>query len=334
MKQLIDRFGRVHEYLRFSLIDRCNLNCFYCNPKKSNNNSLRKNEILTFEEIIRLIKIFVINHGIKKIRFTGGEPLIRKNILSLFRQLKEFKKEKYFQLALTSNGVSLYQYLPELQQNGLDRINISLDTMSKKKFKKITGYNLFDNVMKSIENAEELGFLPVNINTVVMNGVNDDELLDFVDFAKNRNINIRFIEYMPFGDNNWDKTDLFTYMDMKRVVETKFRLKYLDHFKNSVAKDYEIIGHIGRVSFISSISDHFCNKCNRLRISSDGKMKLCLFTNGIPALDFKKTLRNPDVSDNDISRMIEKAVLQKDEKHPSVDDILTFEKNNMLQLGG
>lgn len=333
MKQLTDQFGRVHEYLRFSLIDKCNLNCFYCNPKKSQNSSLRKGEILSFDEIIRLIKIFVNDYGIKKIRFTGGEPLVRNNIIELFERLNDFKKDHPFQLALTSNGIRLREFLPDLKKYGLDRINISLDTLNKDKFKKITGYNYFDEVIKAIDFAAESGFNPVKVNTVMMKGVNDRELLDFVGFAKDRDINIRFIEYMPFGDNKWNKDDLFSYQDMKKIVASKFDIRYLEH-NNNVAKDYEIVGHKGTVSFISSISEHFCSSCNRLRISTDGKMKLCLFTNGVPALEFKKSLRNPEFSDNDISAMIGKAVLNKDEKHPSVEDILSYENNKMVQLGG
>lgn len=334
MKKLTDRFGRVHEYLRFSLIDRCNLNCFYCNPKKSKNNSLKREEILSFDEIARLIRIFVRNHGIKKIRFTGGEPLFRKNIIELFKRLNECKRRNDFQLALTSNGVFLNKYLEELKNNGLDRINISLDTLVREKYKKITGYDYLEEVKSAIRLAEDLGYDPVKINTVVMKGINEDEILNFVDFVKDRNINARFIEFMPFGDNSWTQDDLLTYKDMKEIVSRKFDLKVLNNDTNAVAKDYELVGYKGSVSFISSISDHFCSKCNRLRISTDGKMKLCLFTNGKHALEFREILRNPDISDEDISRMIEKAMLLKEEKHPSAEDLIKFEKNKMVELGG
>jgi molybdenum cofactor biosynthesis protein A len=334
MNKLTDKYGRVHDYLRISLIDKCNLNCFYCNPKKTGVTYKKKSELLDFEELLRLINLFVTKHGIQKIRFTGGEPMLRKDFPEFFREVAKLKNDYPIKFGITSNGVTLSNDLKDLYKSGLDHINISLDTLKRERFEEITGYDRIDSVLESINLAEKLGFDPVKVNTVIVNGVNDDEILDFVEFARERNINSRFIEFMPFGGNKWSDMGLLNYKEIRRKVEEKYKLKKLENDQNTVAKDFQIVGSRGRVSFISSISDHFCHKCNRLRITSSGQMKLCLFTNGKPALDFKALLSQCELSDNDLSAKISDALQSKLEKHQSVDELIKLDKNNMMAIGG
>jgi len=334
MLKLIDKFDRVHDYLRVSLIDRCNLNCFYCNPKKAMAKSMPKKDIMSLEELTRMVKIFVVNHGFKKIRFTGGEPMLRKDIMKFFEQIYEIKRHNNFDIGLTSNGTMLAPKLKRLQDLGLNRINISLDTFDKNKFHYITGHDKIKSVLESIDEAEYLDFKPLKVNSVIMKGINDNEIIDFVDFAKNRNINVRFIEFMPFGNNSWQDDKFMSYKDIKNVVEDKYNLIAIKGEKNTVAKDYQIDNHIGKVSFISSISDHFCSTCNRLRVTASGKMKLCLFTNGGHALDFKTMFSERGMSNKEISNELAKAVLGKAEKHGAVQELITFDKNQMMTIGG
>ena len=333
MKTLTDKFGRVHDYLRISLIDRCNLNCFYCNPTDNKTKSVKYKYNLTNDELIRLIKIFVINHGVKKIRFTGGEPMIRRDIMDLFERVSEIKKDFPFTIALTSNGTTLAPHLEKLKKLGLDRLNLSLDTLDRQMFEKITGHDEFLPVMESIEMAEKLDFHPLKINAVGMRGLNDRELTKFVDYFKDRSVNLRFIEFMPFGNNDWNDDKFISYQDMKDIIETEFPLKALEQEKHAVAKDYQVKGHKCKVSFISSISDHFCDDCNRLRIGSSGKMKLCLLSKEDSGVNFRELFRS-GVSDEKISEMLMSSLQLKDEKHPPVQQLVTFSNNQMMAIGG
>ena len=180
----------------------------------------------------------------------------------------------------------------------------------------------------------DLGFNPLKINVVVMKNVNEDEIIDFVEFVKDTNLNVRFIEFMPFGNNNWNTDGFISSEEIKNLIETKYKLKEITGPMNIVAKDYSIAGHSGKVSFISSISDHFCKSCNRLRIDARGKMKLCLFSTGTNELNFKQLLNNSQYSDEMISEMILTSLYQKEKTHPRIEELLKFEENNMLSIGG
>jgi len=224
MKKLIDRFGRVHTYLRISITDKCNLNCIYCNPADSALRGELSRSILSYEELIRLIKIFVADLGITKIRLTGGEPLVRKNVENLFRMLKEIKDKHPFELGLTTNGILLEDKIDFLKKFGLDKINISLDTLRKERFIAITGADNIDAVFNGINKAEKLGYNPVKINAVIMKGINDDEIPGFIEFVKERNLNIRFIEYMPFTSNGWNEKEFISYQEIKNIAEENYSL--------------------------------------------------------------------------------------------------------------
>ncbi len=334
MKSISDSFNRVHDYLRISLTDKCNLNCIYCNPLTYNVQKLRKNEILSYDELLKLINIFTGRLGVKKIRFTGGEPLVRKDVLQFFKEVGSLKKKYGFTTGITTNGTLLEDKLEALKEYGIDKLNISLDSLKPERFKYITGKDNLDSVLRSIYKAEELGFEPLKVNAVIMKNVNDDEVIDFVNFIKDTNINIRFIEFMPFGNNGWNKDGFINYNKIKNIIESEFRLKETTGLKNLVAKDFLIDGHAGKVSFISSISNHFCGSCNRLRITSSGRMKLCLFSTKENELNFKEILSNPAYTDDNICGMIEKALQHKKEIHPGVEELINLEENNMLEIGG
>ncbi len=334
MNHLIDKYGRVHDYLRISLTDRCNLNCLYCNPISYQQNNYHRSDVLDYSEILRLIKIFTGELGFKKIRFTGGEPLVRKDILTLFESVSELKSIYNFEIGLTTNGTLLEDKLTSLKKFGVDKLNISLDSLKAENFKFITGRNNLENVIRSINKAEELGFNPLKINVVVVKNVNDNEIIDFIDFVKNRNLNVRFIEFMPFGNNSWNEDGFISFNEIKNIVEQKYTLQEIPSIKNTVSKDFKILDHTGKVSFISSISDHFCNACNRLRINSKGMMKLCLFSTGNNEINFKQLFSEENNSDDEICDIIYQALQQKQKQHPDVEQLITLERNNMLSIGG
>ncbi len=334
MQKLRDSFNRIHDYLRISLTDRCNLNCIYCNPADSMVKKINRHDILSFDELLRLIDIFAGRLGIKKIRFTGGEPLVRKNVMEFFRAVHELKMKYGLETGLTTNGTLLEDKLLDLKKYGLGKLNISLDSLKPERFEYITGKNNFNAVINSICKAMELDFTPLKINVVVMKYVNDDEIIDFVEFVKDTNMNVRFIEFMPFGNNRWNRGGFVSCGEIKNTIEEKYRLKEITNPANFVAKDFLIENHSGKVSFISSISNHFCESCNRLRIDAQGKMKLCLFSTGEDELNFKDLLNNPAYSDNDICGLISNSLYNKKRIHPAAEELLKLEENNMLSIGG
>ncbi|GAB4292548.1 MAG: GTP 3',8-cyclase MoaA [Ignavibacteriaceae bacterium] len=334
MKILADRFGRIHTYLRISVTDKCNLNCIYCNPADSAFRGELSGSILSYEELVRLIKIFVTELGIKKIRLTGGEPLVRKNIGNFFRMLKEVKDNFPFELGLTTNGILLNDKIELLKEYGLDKINISLDTLRSERFIAVTGNDNIDKVINAIDKAEEAGYSPVKINTVIMKGINDNEIPDFIEFVKDRNLNIRFIEYMPFTSNGWSEKVFISYKEIKSIVERNYTLVEIDNSKHNVSRDFRIKGHTGTVSFISSISDHFCDGCNRLRVTASGNLKLCLFSPVHSEIKLKDYLRDNKIPDEKIADVILSSLQYKEFKHPELDELLQMDKNNMLRIGG
>jgi molybdenum cofactor biosynthesis protein A len=333
MRTLSDKFNRVHDYLRISLTDKCNLNCRYCNPVHSHIKKLKRSEILTFDELLRLIEIFTGKLGVKKIRFTGGEPLVRKDILKFFNMLHPLKQQYGFETGLTTNGTLLEDKLSDLKKSGLDRLNISLDTLKPDRFTFITGKDNFHSVKRSIFKASELGFDPLKINMVVMKNLNDDELIDFVDFVNDTTMNVRFIEYMPFGSNQWKHDGFISSDEIRSIIETKYQLISLPNGQHHVSEDFGIAGHSGKVSFISSISRPFCSTCNRLRIDAKGKMKLCLFSNGENELNFKELLNIGSYSDDDICDFIDNTMQFKRMAHPEVAELMNVD-NNMWSIGG
>jgi cyclic pyranopterin phosphate synthase len=333
VKELIDSFGRVHNYLRVSLTDKCNLNCIYCNPVNLNFRKASRSEILSFDEVFRLISIFAKEAGVNKIRFTGGEPFARKGIMDFFLQCSPLIKEFGIQAGITSNGTLLKDKLYLLKEYGITGLNLSLDSLSKDKFKEITNSDKLEEIISSINTGAEI-FDDLKVNVVIIRGVNDNEIMDFVQFAIEKGINVRFIEFMPFADNKWNESSFLSCGEMTVQIKMKYNLEMIENSYLSVSKDYRVKGTNGKISFISSVSDHFCGSCNRLRITASGKMKLCLFSSSENELDLKELLRDDSISDNDIANIIREKLVGKDFKHPEIGELIQLDRNNMIGIGG
>ncbi|CAN1798817.1 GTP 3',8-cyclase, mitochondrial [Linum perenne] len=269
---LVDSFGRMHTYLRISLTERCNLRCQYCMPSEGVELTPSP-QLLSVDEIVRLANLFV-SSGVNKIRLTGGEPTVRKDIEEICLQLSNLKGLNT--LAITTNGITLAKKLPNLKANGLTSVNISLDTLVPAKFEFLTRRKGHQRVLDSINAAVECGYNPVNC--VVMRGLNDDEMCDFVNLTHDKPINVRFIEFMPFDGNVWNVKKLVPYSEMLDKVMKQFpRMERIQDHPSETAKNFKIEGHLGTVSFITSMTEHFCAGCNRLRLLADGNFKVCLF---------------------------------------------------------
>ncbi|XP_033356135.1 molybdenum cofactor biosynthesis protein 1 isoform X1 [Bombus vosnesenskii] len=307
---LTDSFGRRHTYLRISITERCNLRCLYCMPAEGV--KLTKNDgILKTDEIIKIAELFV-NEGVNKIRLTGGEPTVRKDIVDIIAGLKQLPNLK--QVAITTNGLTLTRQLPSLQYAGLDAINISLDTLRENRFEQFTRRKGWSRVMSAIDLAIQLGYNPVKINCVVMKGSNDDEIIDFVNLTKDRPIDVRFIEYMPFQGNEWKENKMVSFKAMKDLIRDTYPdLQRLPNEYNDTSKAYFVPGFTGQVGFITSMSDHFCNSCNRLRITADGNLKVCLFE-GKGEVSLRDALRS-GASNDVLKEMIGEAVWRKKKQH-------------------
>jgi len=325
--RLIDRHGRRHSYLRMSITDRCNLRCTYCMPPQGIDWTPRA-EILTADEIVRLGTIFV-GMGITKIRLTGGEPLSRRDVGQIAERLGALPGLKT--LAMTTNGISLAKRAEALRTMGLNALTISLDTLKRDRFKEIAKRDQFDAVMAGIEASLAAGFAPLKINVVVMRGVNDDEILDFVAWAKDRPINVRFIEYMPFPDNKWSTGGLMPYAEMRTLIARDYELILLVGERTAVGKDFRLAGHIGTVSFVTSMTESFCGGCNRLRVTADGNIKSCLFH---PAEQSLRDAMRAGGSDADIERLILGAVDAKQAAHPPMEELMTMKNRTMIEIGG
>ncbi|KAF6115062.1 molybdenum cofactor synthesis 1 [Phyllostomus discolor] len=256
---LTDSFGRHHSYLRISLTEKCNLRCQYCMPEEGVPLT-PKADLLTTEEILTLARLFV-KEGVDKIRLTGGEPLIRPDVVDIVAQLHQL--EGLRTIGVTTNGINLARLLPQLQKAGLNAINISLDTLVPAKFEFIVRRKGFHKVMEGIHKAIELGYSPVKVNCVVMRGLNEDELLDFVALTKGLPLDVRFIEYMPFDGNKWNFKKMVSYKEMLDTLQQQWpELEKLPEEESSTAKAFKIPGFRGQVSFITSMSEHFCGTCD------------------------------------------------------------------------
>ncbi|XP_074204762.1 molybdenum cofactor biosynthesis protein 1 isoform X7 [Camelus bactrianus] len=306
---LTDSFGRRHSYLRISLTEKCNLRCQYCMPEEGVPLT-PKADLLTTEEILTLARLFV-KEGVDKIRLTGGEPLIRPDVVNIVAQLRQL--EGLRTIGITTNGINLARLLPQLQKAGLSAINISLDTLVPAKFEFIVRRKGFHKVMEGIHKAIELGYSPVKVNCVVMRGLNEDELLDFVALTKGLPLDVRFIEYMPFDGNKWNFKKMVSYKEMLDTLRQRWpELEKLPEEESSTAKAFKIPGFQGQVSFITSMSEHFCGTCNRLRITADGNLKVCLFGNSEVSL--RDHLR-AGASEEELLSIIGTAVGRKKRQH-------------------
>lgn len=268
---ITDTFGRVHDYLRISLTDNCNLRCFYCMPEEKYAFAPAA-KLMQVDEIETIAKLFV-EHGVKKIRLTGGEPLVRKDAPKILKSLGKLDIE----LAITTNGIRVDEMLNELLEANIKAINISLDTLQPEKFLKITRRDLFYRVKNNIELLLKHN-IRVKINVVVMKGLNDDEILDFIALTKHNNIEVRFIEFMPFSGNQWTSNQVFTLHEILVKVSSKYDVIPVEPEPNDTSSRYIIEGHVGSFAVISTMSQPFCETCNRMRLTADGKLKNCLFS--------------------------------------------------------
>ncbi|CAN1228741.1 GTP 3',8-cyclase, mitochondrial [Linum grandiflorum] len=321
---LVDSFGRMHTYLRISLTERCNLRCQYCMPSEGVELTPSP-QLLTLDEIVRLAGLFV-SSGVNKIRLTGGEPTVRKDIEEICSQLSSLKGLDT--LAITTNGLTLAKKLPNLKANGLTSVNISLDTLVPAKFEFLTRRKGHQRVVDSIHAAVECGYNPVKVNCVVMRGLNDDEICDFVELTRDKPINVRFIEFMPFDGNVWNVKKLVSYSEMMKQFPSLERIK--DH-PTETAKNFKIEGHLGTVSFITSMTEHFCAGCNRLRLLADGNFKVCLF--GPSEVSLRDPLRNGS-DENELREIIGAAVKRKKASHAGMFDLAKTANRPMIHIGG
>ena len=327
---ITDQFNRVHDYLRISLTERCNLRCFYCMPEEGI--QLRpRSEFMTAEEVMEMARIFV-SLGVKKIRLTGGEPLVRKDAKKIIAELAQLPIE----LAITTNGILVDDYIDTLKSSGIKSINVSLDSLKKEKFNSIVRRDYFDKVVSNIDLLLKEKF-HVKINAVIIKGVNDDEICDFVAWTHNKNVHIRFIEFMPFTGNKWDWSKGVSFKEIITKIEGKYGddiLKLKDAV-NDTAKNYAVKNHLGTFAVISSVTNPFCDTCNRMRLTADGKIKNCLFSR--TETDLLTAMRKGE----DIIPMILESIWNKKAMRGGMDSFKDFsdssqnQKNrSMVTIGG
>jgi cyclic pyranopterin phosphate synthase len=330
---MLDKFSREINYLRVSITDRCNLRCRYCRPKEGI--SLQGHEdILRYEEIIRVISV-AVKMGLVKVRVTGGEPLVRRGVVDFLSALKNINGLK--DISLTTNGILLEEFAKDIFDVGVCRINISLDSLNKDKYFHITNGGDLNAVFRGIAKAEEIGFSPIKINTVAIKGFNDDEALDFARLAVEKPFQVRFIELMPVGKTNLDYGE--DYMPASQLIEKisqSYELEPMKSKKNKSdgpARIFKIKGGRGEIGFINPVSDHFCSTCNRLRLTSDGKLRVCLLKE--KEFDLKKALRE-NCSDIELENLIREAILLKPKQHDLVCTENSLKKcyRNMSEIGG
>ena len=266
-----DRFNRIHNYLRISLTDNCNLRCHYCMPEEEYAFTPQAN-LMQPDEIEKLAALFV-QEGVTKIRLTGGEPLVRKDAATIIQRLSRLPVH----LTLTTNGTRLHEFVDILADSGIHSLNISLDTLDSDKFKLLTRRDLFQRVVDNIELLVQKGF-HIKVNTVVMKGFNDNEINDFIAWTKNSPVHVRFIEFMPFSGNQWKSDKVVTWQEILHNIANEYSFLPLVHEENETAKKYIVPGHAGTFAVISTMSENFCGDCNRMRLTADGKLKNCLFS--------------------------------------------------------
>lgn len=310
MNTLLDGLGRKIEYLRISVTDKCNLRCIYCMPEHGIC-SKPQNEILRFEEVLRFVKC-AAELGISKIRVTGGEPLIRRGIVDFIGHLT--KVPGIEEVSMTTNGTLLKDLVWQLKENGLARVNISLDTLNAEKFKHVTRWGKLENVWSGIEAALEAELVPVKINTVLMRGFNDDEIMDFVNLTLRKPLHVRFIELMPIGESdNWWQDAFLPARHVLGLIQKHYDLRVSAGLAGyGPAFCYQLPGSQGSIGFITAISEHFCSKCNRMRLTADGKLRPCLQDSF--EVDVKPMLRGEQAGDK-LKELILQAVNMKPIRH-------------------
>ncbi|OPX43912.1 cyclic pyranopterin monophosphate synthase [Ruminiclostridium hungatei] len=328
MKILIDKYGRKIDYLRISVTDRCNLSCIYCIPKCGVLQAIEE-EMLSIKEIVSFVKV-AASHGIRKIKITGGEPLLRKDIAALVSCITEI--DSIMDISMTTNGVLIKKFASELKRAGLKRLNISLDSLCSDKYKEITKYGELKDVLTGIERAMELGFSQIKVNTVIIRDINLDEILDFVHFSTETGIAVRFIEYMPTKNSLDGYAKKFVSADeMRFLCNEAYSLLPAAVDGNGPAKYYVIPGTNGTIGFISPLSCKFCSDCNRIRLTSDGRLVSCLYTQ--EWVDIKNSLRKgPDI--DEVTELLFSAIASKPASHSLIVEDRQMDFCSMMRIGG
>ena len=324
--QLVDTYGRVHRDLRISVTDRCNFRCQYCMPEEGMEWTPRE-DLLTFEEIERLASILVNKFGIESIRLTGGEPTVRANLSKLIEKLSKLDVD----LSLTTNGATLPLVASDLYNAGLDRINISLDTLDRQRFESLTRRDNLEQVLNGIEIAKSVGFDPVKVNMVVMKGVNDDEVLDFVSYGRTNGVIVRFIEFMPLdADETWEKSKVMSQNEILALISSHYDLEPLSRGSSPAAR-WKFTDGPGEIGIIATVSEAFCDSCDRIRLTADGKFRNCLFA--IDEYDVRKLLRD-NAGDEEIIKLFSHGVKQKWAGHQIGKSVFIRPSKSMSQIGG
>ena len=311
MTQLIDTFGRVHNNLRVSVTDRCNIRCFYCMPA-DDVTFMKRDLLLTFEEIERVVRVGA-GLGINKIRLTGGEPLVRRDLPVLVEKLAVI--DGIQDIGITTNGILLPEQAQSLYDAGLRRINVSLDALDPVRFKEITRRDGYEKVIEGIKTAQDVGFDSVKINAVSIKGKTEDQIVPFGKFARETGVELRFIEFMPLdADNAWERDKVLFAADIIKILSRDIMpLKPLGpHDVNAPATDYEFEDGVGRVGLIASVSRPFCHNCNRFRLTADGKLRNCLFS--LEETDVRSLVRG-DGTDEQIADAMIASIAAKKEGH-------------------
>lgn len=326
---MFDNINRRIEYLRISITDRCNLRCVYCMPEEGVP-ALRHGEVLSYEEIIRVVRV-AAGAGIKKVRLTGGEPLIRKDVASLIRQIAAVPGIE--DLALTTNGILLERMAVELSQAGLRRVNVSLDSLVPERFEKLTRGASLSAVLSGIAMAEQAGFSPIKINMVPIHGLNADEIQDFARLTLAKPWHIRFIEFMPIGARAmWDETKVVKTREVMDAISALGELEPVESRENDgPARHFRLPGAKGLLGFISPLTAHFCGTCNRLRLTADGKLRPCLFSES--EIDLKTPMR-AGCGDDELVRLLNVALSVKPEGHSMAQGVRDIYRRTMSKIGG
>ncbi len=318
---MYDSFGRLHNYLRISLTDACNLRCKYCMPENGISFT-KKNKLMSPDEIDCITSVFV-ELGVNKIRITGGEPLLRKDFTEIIYKLSRQPVE----LTITTNALLADKYINVFKASGIKTINVSLDTLSPEEFFLLTKRNQFNKIYSNILLLLKNNF-KIKLNFVVMKNVNVSSIPEFVELTKDYPFEIRFIEFMPFTGNNWKNENVFSYDNIIDLIQSKYTISKIEDSKHDTAKKYRADGHLGTFGIIGTITKPFCNECNRLRLTADGKLKNCLFSNG------ETDLLTPFRNNEDIVPFIYSSLSKKMEERGGQFDKNEIQNRSMVSIGG
>jgi cyclic pyranopterin phosphate synthase len=326
-ERLIDEYGRVVKNIRLSITDRCNFRCVYCMPEEME--FFPRAEILSYEELVRLTAL-CLRMGLDRVRLTGGEPLVRRDVADLVQKLRSLSGLR--DLSLTTNGARLGELAADLYEAGLRRINVSLDTLDREKFTQVTRRDFLHRVLAGLDEAERLGFAPIKVNVVAMRDFTEDELIGFARLARARPFQVRFIEFMPLdGDNIWERQRILSGREIVERISQVYPLERVPVASSDPATRYRFTDDAGEIGIIASVTEPFCGACDRIRLTADGKLRTCLFA--LEELDLKSPLRQ-GATDAELGWLIADAVARKGPGHMINSAAFIKPLRTMSQIGG